>query len=116
MSLGNSGKISAILLLTFASIYLMPDFVTPFSKSHTLAHVCLLVFFFFFITMFLVNSSTFHSRFPAVSSSLSYLLLNLHIKLFISVILIFIPLKKIFYLYSSIYLVAPGLSCGMWDL
>ena len=48
MSLGNSGKISAILLLTFASIYLMPDFVTPFSKSHTLAHVCLLVFFFFF--------------------------------------------------------------------
>ena len=93
MSLGNSGKISAILLLTFASIYLMLDFLTPFSKSYTLGCVCLLVFF-FLITMFWVNSSTFPSSFPAASSSLSNLLLNLHIKLFISVILFFIPFLK----------------------
>ena len=47
VSLGNSGKISAVLLLTFASTYLMLDFLTPVSKPHTLAHVCLLVFFFY---------------------------------------------------------------------
>ena len=105
MSLGNSGKISAILLLTFASIYLMLDFLTPFSKSYTLGCVCLLVFFFFFlITMFWVNSSTFPSSFPAASSSLSNLLLNLHIKLFISVILFFIPfLKNILFLLIDLF-------------